>query len=373
MASLDFETEKAAFRAYYDENIALLESAKGSFLTLIRSLLVAGQMGAATTTGRVKDREESIKKFNRKYRGTLESSGTPYGIADHITDLVGLRIVCLYEDEVGPVSDLIRAEFEVLGVTDKIAEVEGTENAFGYKGLHLDLKLDGHRSGMPEYALYASISFELQIRTIVQDSWSVLDHKIKYKQSIPAGLKRRINTLAALFELADREFRQVRDATSAEIEKAEAEDNAGDLAEVETEGAPDNEAPAIDDVQPGQFAPLNAFRFLRIAKHFFPEFEFEPEKVDGFTAEIVQREPNISRGKFNFYLNKNIGEVRRYRADFLHDNPNDGFNAYTEIRHALYAGNPDLFSDMLTNDARGSFDQWRAAEAAPAAGAEAAS
>ena len=50
------------------------------------------------------------------------------------------------------------------------------------------------------------MAFELQIRTIIQDSWSVLDHKIKYKKSIPGQLKRRINVLSALFELADREF-----------------------------------------------------------------------------------------------------------------------------------------------------------------------
>ena len=57
-------------------------------------------------------------------------------------------------------------------------------------------------------------------RTIIQDSWSVLDHKIKYKKSIPGSLKRRINVLSALFELADREFRQIRDATAAELLQA---------------------------------------------------------------------------------------------------------------------------------------------------------
>jgi hypothetical protein len=33
-----------------------------------------------------------------------------------------------------------------------------------------------------------------------------LDHKIKYKKSIPQYLKRRINRLSALFEIADEEF-----------------------------------------------------------------------------------------------------------------------------------------------------------------------
>lgn len=55
--------------------------------------------------------------------------------------------------------------------------------------------------------------------------------------------------------------------------------------------------------------------------------------------------------------------MRRYRTDFVEEHPNEAFNAYTEIRHALYAGNPELFSDMLTNDARASFERWRAAGA----------
>ncbi|WP_405045019.1 GTP pyrophosphokinase family protein, partial [Paraburkholderia sp.] len=224
MASLDFDGEKAAFRDFYDTERPLLEGAIESFLTLVRSLLASADLTVSKIEGRLKNREECIKKFTRKYRGDLEVSEKPYEIKNHITDLVGLRIVCLYEDEIDAIKNLIDDHFRVLSKTDKIAEIEGTENSFGYKGLHLDLMLNDDRLNFPEYKVYGKIPFELQIRTVVQDSWSILDHKIKYKKSIPSRLKRRINTLAALFELADREFREVRDATLAEIEKAEAED-----------------------------------------------------------------------------------------------------------------------------------------------------
>ncbi|MDB5578894.1 MAG: (P)ppGpp synthetase [Bradyrhizobium sp.] len=36
------------------------------------------------------------------------------------------------------------------------------------------------------------------------------------------------------------------------------------------------------------------------------------------------------------------------------------FNAFTEMRHALYAANPETFAGMLTNVARDSFDAWLA-------------
>lgn len=248
-------------------------------------------------------------------------------------------------------------QFQLIGITNKIAEVEGTENAFGYKGLHLDLRLNDVRSGMPEYVPFAPFQFELQIRTIVQDSWSALDHKIKYKKAIPPALKRRINTLAALFELADREFLQVRDATRAEIEKARAEDNAADAAVQDFASAD-----SITDVERGQFAPLNAFRLLTIACHFFPDFEFAPQNVDGFANEIIERAPGISRGKFNFYLRENIALIHRYKDYFLAENLGDRFNAFTEMRHALYAGNSEVFASLLTNTARENFDKWRMAQ-----------
>jgi ppGpp synthetase/RelA/SpoT-type nucleotidyltranferase len=307
---------------------------------------------------RVKNREECIKKFTRKYRSGLESSLTAYIIKDYITDLIGLRIVCLYEDEVEQIKDIVYKHFHVLSITDKTAEIESTENMFGYKGLHIDLRLNAARLQLPEYGLYGDMAFELQIRTVVQDSWSILDHKIKYKKSIPGSLRRRINTLAALFELADREFRAVRDATLAEIEKAESEygEVDGALEGIATTAA----VPDAADVERGQYAPLNAFRFLKIAKHFFPDFEFEPHKVDGFTEEIVRCKPDISRGKFNFYMKENITSVKRYQVHFESDNPNDTFNAYTMIRHCLYAGDPEVFESMLTNAARESFKKWQA-------------
>jgi putative GTP pyrophosphokinase len=45
--------------------------------------------------------------------------------------------------------------------------------------------------------------------------------RLSTRNPFPTRLKRRINTLAALFELADREFREIRDATFEEIAKEE--------------------------------------------------------------------------------------------------------------------------------------------------------
>ncbi len=244
--------------------------------------------------------------------------------------------------------------FEVIDITDKISQIENTEDSFGYKGLHLDLQLDADRHKLPEYSSCGGFRFEVQIRTIIQDAWSVLDYKIKYKKSIPASLKRRINTLAALFELADREFREIRDETQQEYEK-ENEREIDDYLQEDSAAAD----PGQPDTPRGRYARLNAFSFLRIAQHFFPSYSFEPHKVDGFTQEVVNFSPKISRGKFNYYMRENIATVKAYAAGLGDEKaPDDPFSPYTVIRHCLYLGDNEVFSSILSSDAKERLEKW---------------
>jgi len=355
MASLDFDTEKSLFREFYSDNINLMEGATTSFSTLINALLThSGDIPISKIEGRVKDKEECIHKFNLKYRKSLEASDTPYSIRDHISDLIGLRVVCLYEDDIEKVKKVLEDHFDVIDVTDKITQIESTEGSFGYKGLHLDLKLGASRKEMPEYKAFIPFNFELQIRTIIQDSWSVLDHKIKYKKSIPNLLKRRINTLAALFELADREFREIRSSTEAEIRKAE-DDEGEDI----TPLGPSVAGPQKPSTASNGSGHLTAFGFLRIAKHFFNDFEFEPYKVDGFTQEIVSMEPDITRTKFNEHMKKTIAKVKQYKQHFEGaEGATEKLNPYTVIRHCLYLSDKDIYSSMLTKVSKEAFEHW---------------
>ena len=349
MPSLDFEREEARFHAFHEQNLQRLQEACASFVTLITALLSAsGQVDVAKVEGRVKDESECIQKFTRKYRPALEESNQPYEIAPYISDLIGVRVVCLYEDELEKVAHLVRSHFDVMEVTDKVAAVEGTEASFGYKGLHLDLRLNAAQRALPKHAACAGHAFELQVRTIIQDSWSVLDHKIKYKKSIPGQLKRRINVLAALFELADREFRQIRDATAAEL--LEAPD--------ETAEAPPETGAQVPEKAPDAGSALNAFTFLKIATHFFKDFEFEPYKVDSFVDDIQCWSPGMTRARFNALLRETIGVVKRYKLHFEEQNPQGSFNPYTVIRHCLYLHNNAAFRPALRNVAREAFEAW---------------
>ena len=351
MASLDFEQEKIAFRNWYEGNRKHFADARNAYIRIIGSLIRRSDVGEVTKIeGRVKEKEECIKKFHRKYQGKLEAEEQPYEIKDFISDLIGIRIVCLYEDQIPVLSELLQRHFRIIDVTDKISAVESTEDSFGYKGLHMDLALSDEMASLPKYLPYADRPFEVQIRSLIQDAWSVLDHKIKYKKSIPVDLKRRINVLSALFELADREFKEIRNATTELMQQAT-------VAPISDHLDDGRESSGESGVAAGAKS-VNAFDFLRIAGHFFRDFEFEDYKVDGFVHDILKLESGFQKSDLHKCLNENLKTVRDYRDHLLAENPDKTFSPYTSIRHCLYLCDQETFGRILSRGARERFAGW---------------
>ena len=350
MASLDFEQEKQVFRTFYESNRKHFFAAKDTYIRLISSLVKRLGIDEVTKIeGRVKDKEECLKKFHRKYQNRLEADEQPYEIRFFISDLIGIRVVCLYEDQIALLSQMLQQHFKILDITDKISSVECTEEFFGYKGLHMDLALNDGMASLPKYQPYADNSFEVQIRSLIQDAWSVLDHKIKYKKSIPIDLKRRINILSALFELADREFKEIRNATIA-------------LMQQET-GAPIIEQP--DDIPQSAMGgtpiygkTLNAFNFLRIARHFFRDYDFDDFKVDNFVNDILKLHSGFEKSNFHRCLDENLNIVKEFHDYFLAENPDKFFNPFTSIRHCLFLYDREVFGRILFEKTRERFIDW---------------
>jgi len=348
--SLDFELERRNFLLYYDSNRQQFEEAKNACISIITSLLKQSKIGEVTKIeGRIKEKDECIKKFHRKYQGKLEAEEQPYRIQDYISDLIGIRIICLYEDQIAEVYDVLQQHFRIIDVTDKISAVESTEDSFGYKGLHMDLALSDELAGQSKYQPFAELPIEVQIRSLIQDAWSVLDHKIKYKKSIPNDLRRRINVLSALFELADREFKEIRNATAELLERATV--------------APVDEADeTAEEVTPSGEKVINAFNFLRVAGHFFRDFEFQDYKVDGFVQDILKLNNSFEKGALHQCLVENLKTVREYRTEFLAADPERNFSPYTAIRHCLYLHDPISFQRIISRSARERFELWLNAE-----------
>ena len=351
MASLDFDQEKLVFRNFYDSNRKHFFAAKNAYIRLITSLIKRLGIDEVTKIeGRVKDKEECIKKFNRKYLNRLETDEQPYEISFFISDLIGIRIVCLYEDQIALLSEMLQQHFKILDITDKISSVESTEEFFGYKGLHMDLALNDEMASLPKYLPYVNNPFEVQIRSLIQDTWSVLDHKIKYKKSIPIDLKRRINILSALFELADREFKEIRNAT---IELMQQETVAPIIEQ------PDN-IPEIarKEAAASSRKTLNAFNFLRIACHFYRDYEFDAFKVDNFVNDILCLHSGFEKSDFHKCLNDNLNIAKEFHEYFITENPDKKFSPFMSIRYCLYLYDPEVFERILFKKTRGKFIDW---------------
>ena len=135
--------------------------------------------------GRLKSEESVLEKCRKK---NLEA--TPDVIVSSIRDIVGIRIVCTFVDDIFKVRDAIR---EFNGIT-VIEEKDYVANAKpnGYRSYHMIVQnTEGY---------YA----EIQIRTISMDTWAALEHDIKYKKDInvnkeliTAELKRCADELAS--------------------------------------------------------------------------------------------------------------------------------------------------------------------------------
>lgn len=147
-------------------------------------------------TSRVKDTESFRKKIARKtYADPLAST----------RDLLGVRIVCLYPSVLDEIDRAIRDTFDVVGHEDKAKTVH--PEMWRYSSVHYDCKIPDNWSGK-RYDNIKHLVFEIQVRTILQDAWATVEHKLGYKkeEEIPDELRREFSALAGLFHVADQRF-----------------------------------------------------------------------------------------------------------------------------------------------------------------------
>ena len=154
---------------------------------------------------------EKIRRPDKDYKNPLED----------IPDLVGVRVVLYYNDNVKGIGDLLKSEFDVVEEEAGHQATAYSADQFGYLSMHYIVKLHSKRRDLPEWKDWRDIRAEIQVRTVLQHSWAAISHALQYKREgdVPLGLRRRLHRLAGLFELADHEFVGIRDEASA-ISKA---------------------------------------------------------------------------------------------------------------------------------------------------------
>ena len=181
---------------------------------ILRKKIIDRNIETSSISSRAKTLNSFLEKLQRKHYDN------PF---EQLTDLAGVRVVCLYHSDMAKVAEIIRAEFVVVEDIDKLDAL--AVDQFGYGARHFIVRLGKSSSGA-RYDDLKQLSCEVQIRTVVQDAWAIIQHHMVYKREsqVPTQLQRKLNSLAGLFETVDDQFERIREQREAYV--AEIRDSA---------------------------------------------------------------------------------------------------------------------------------------------------
>jgi putative GTP pyrophosphokinase len=166
--------------------------------------LMSPLVSKPTIKARHKDFESYFKKYIRLLGSEESNAKQPV-----ITDLIGIRIVCPFIEDIYAIENIIKEKFDVAEVERKGSQYSFKE--FGYESLHLLIKIPENiieKRGKCDCDIA-----EIQIRTILQDAWAEVEHELVYKADFtPYGaiMKRKLAALNANLSLADTIFQEIR-------------------------------------------------------------------------------------------------------------------------------------------------------------------
>ena len=168
---------------------------QGDALRLIEGLIEGAGIKIHHLTSRLKTPGSLAEKLRRK--------PGRYAALDDVTDLVGLRIITYFEQDVAAVARALEAVFTVDWDNSVDKSKFHDPDRFGYLGVHYVVRFESRA-----YSGNSSPRFEVQIRSILQHAWAEIEHDLGYKSraAVPREVQRRFYRLAGLLEVADEEF-----------------------------------------------------------------------------------------------------------------------------------------------------------------------
>lgn len=263
-------------------------------------------------------REQSIQlnafehriKTEKSLTGKLEKKGYKYETLFDITDLVGIRVVTYYTDDVDKVAVITKQIFDI-DWKNSVDKRKHQLDSFGYLSLHYICYLkEGPMRNIP---------FEVQMRTALQHVWSAIEHDIGYKGAVklPPEFVRQFSRLAGMLEMADDEFSRLRTTMTDYRRQVQALVKSGQFSEVSL---------STDSFR--QFLELHPFDRLnqRIAA---------VNQAEIFPAPMMQFLPILESFRF-----KNLGDVKR----FMDENSED---AYQLALSQLAVTDLDILSESI--------------------------
>ncbi|MCP8896966.1 RelA/SpoT domain-containing protein [Shinella daejeonensis] len=152
------------------------------------SRLIQKLPGVHSVRWRIKDPHHLVKKIARKKAAAVEKYATisPENYRDVVTDLIGIRALHLFKGDFptlhrsiietweldeNPVAYVRKGDTEELRTLYRELELEVEEHKDGYRSIHYITKTNFTKT---------TVKCELQVRTIFEEGWSEIDHKVRY-------------------------------------------------------------------------------------------------------------------------------------------------------------------------------------------------
>lgn len=155
----------------------------------------------------VKMRVKSLESLSEKRGFLTRSTGEANPV---IKDLLGMRIVVPFHEEVEQAVELLRQHFNTEEIERKSEKL--TFREFAYDSVHVEIPLDR------DLQLPADCKpvIEVQVRTILQDAWAEVEHELIYKNHFrfpnSDSIRKKLAAVNASLSLADMIFQEIRDA-----------------------------------------------------------------------------------------------------------------------------------------------------------------
>ncbi|OQB00229.1 MAG: GTP pyrophosphokinase YwaC [Spirochaetes bacterium ADurb.Bin218] len=203
---LDYWIEnKSKIQSLYEKNSKNLQKLLELLIKKTENALIGSDCKA-----QIKGR---VKTFDALYRKILlKSQNAPIESPfDAITDIIGLRVVVPFLEDLTCVERRIKESFNVIETKYKSRELSIRE--FGYDSIHLIITIPSDVSKKFKDK-YSSMRVEIQLRTILQDAWAEVEHELIYKTSIDKvedTIRRKMIAVNATLSLGDTIFQEIRD------------------------------------------------------------------------------------------------------------------------------------------------------------------
>ena len=151
-----------------------------------------------------------VKRFNNYCEKLVRISKLQGSELLQITDLLGIRIICPFLEDLETVEQLIADQFEILELEHKAEQHSFRE--FGYDSVHLLIRTEQPDSNL--LLPHSCDVCEIQLRTILQEAWAEVEHELVYKSDISLpnhSIRRKLASLNASLTLSDLIFQEIRD------------------------------------------------------------------------------------------------------------------------------------------------------------------